>query len=137
MDPIDAGRGITIPASEVKVRFSRAGGPGGQNVNKRSTKVEAIFDVAASPSIPARLKARAIARLGEEVVRIVAEDGRTQGENRRRALERLEHILTKALAPPPPPRRKTKPSRTSVEKRIGAKKRRAKTKSLRRDVPDD
>jgi ribosome-associated protein len=137
MDDIDAGRGITIPASEVKVKFSRAGGPGGQNVNKRSTKVEATFDVAASPSIPSGLKARAIARLGDPTVRVVAEDARTQGENRRRAFDRLERILTKALAPPPPPRRKTKPSKTSVEQRIATKKRRGRTKRLRRDVPDD
>jgi ribosome-associated protein len=137
MDDVDAGRGITIPAAEVKVRFSRAGGPGGQNVNKRSTKVEAVFDLEASSSIPVRLKARAIDRLGGPVIRVVAEDARTQGGNRRLALERLGRILTKALAPPPPPRRKTKPSRTSVEHRIQAKKRRGKTKSLRRDVPDD
>jgi ribosome-associated protein len=137
MDDIDAGRGITIPASEVKVRFARSGGPGGQNVNKRSTKVEAVFDLATSPSIPQRLKARAIARLGEEIVRVVAEDARTQGENRRRAYDRLGRILTKALAPPPPPRKKTKPSKRAVQRRIDSKKRRGKTKQLRRDVGDD
>ena len=136
MDDVNLGRGITIPASEVKLRFSRSGGPGGQNVNKRSTKVEVVFDLDASKAIPTRLKTRALERLGP-VVRVTAEDGRTQGENRQRAIERLRRILTKALAPPPKARRPTKPSRTAVEHRISAKKRRAKTKRLRRDVPDD
>lgn len=137
MRDIDTGRGVVIAGAEISVRFSRSGGPGGQNVNKRDTRVEVRFDVRSSPSLSASQKRRIASRLGSRmdsagVLRVVSSSARTQASNRDRAIERLRALLSEALAPPPPPRRATRPTRTAVERRIGEKKRRGAIKRLRR-----
>ncbi len=138
---IDTGRGVVIPAAEIAMRFSRAGGPGGQNVNKRDTKVEVLFDVGSSAVLDDHQKRLIRSRLRSRiddggVLRVAASDERTQGLNRQAALSRLEELLHAGLAPPPKPRRKTKPSKRAVERGITDKKRRGRVKRLRRAADD-
>ncbi|SEP78342.1 ribosome-associated protein [Lentzea xinjiangensis] len=125
-------RTLVIPASELRERFSRSGGPGGQGVNTADSRVELSFDVAASPSIPAHLKSRMLDRLQNRLVdgvlTIAASEHRAQLQNRAAARERLAAVLRAAAAPPPPVRRPTKPSRGAKERRIAEKKRRGDTK---------
>src|SRR5687768_8262095 len=103
MDELRAGS-ATVPLSELRVRFSRSGGPGGQNVNKRDTRVEVVFDLEGSPSLSPAMKARARERLGARLhsgkLRVVSTSARTQADNRRLALERLAEVLAGALRPP-------------------------------------
>lgn len=141
MRDIISGRGPVIPGSELRVRFSRSGGPGGQNVNKRDTKVDVLFHVRKSAALTERQKWLVLSRLrsridAEGVLRVTSSEERTQALNRETALERLESLLYRALAPPPKPRRATKPSKASIDRRIADKKRRAKVKRLRRADED-
>jgi len=139
--PLTLSRGteLLIPAEELRWRFSRASGPGGQAVNTTDSRVELVFDLQASRTIPAPLKARAAERLGarlvEGVLVVVASEHRGQWRNRQAALARLRGLLEEALRPPPPPRRPTRPGRGAVERRLEAKRRRGGIKSQRRDRP--
>lgn len=142
MDGIKVSGSVTIPENELQLKFSRSGGPGGQNVNTRDTKVEVIFDVTTSPSLGPRQRERALKNLGGRIdgdgrLHIVASDARTQAANREMAVTRLRSIMTDALRPDPAPRRPTKPSRGSQERRLAAKKARGQLKRLRRTTPDD
>lgn len=125
-------RSCTIPLSELRWRFSRSGGPGGQHANTADTRSEVIFDVAGSPSLGPRQRQRVIERLGPEV-RVVAADERSQARNRALALERLAERLAEALKVDTP-RRPTRPTRGSKVRRVDAKRRRSATKALRRRV---
>jgi ribosome-associated protein len=133
-------RETTIPADELTWRFSRSPGPGGQSVNTADTRVELSYDLARSTVLPEMLKERALralaGRLTNGVITIAASEYRSQLRNREAAAARLTELLTQATAPPPPPRRPTKPSRGSVERRLAAKQRRAKTKRLRQSNDD-
>ena len=132
MNDVTVTRTLVIPASELRERFSRSGGPGGQGVNTADSRVELSFDLAASPSIPEHLRRRMLdrleGRLVDGVLTIAASEHRAQLQNRGAARERLAAILRSAAAPPPPVRRPTKPSKGSQERRIAGKKRRAETK---------
>jgi ribosome-associated protein len=134
-------RGTTIPADELTWRFSRSPGPGGQSVNTADTRVELGYDLAASTALTEPLKRRALdvlaGRLTNGVLTVTASEYRSQLRNREAAAARLAELLTEATAPPPPPRRATKPTRGSVERRLAAKQRRAKTKKLRRSSASD
>jgi ribosome-associated protein len=123
-------RSVSIPRSEIELRFSRSSGPGGQHAQKSDTRVEATFDVEASSALSDTQKRRVIARAGP-VLRAVAQDERSQWRNRELATERLVEELREALRVPRP-RRKTKPTRASVEKRLEGKRRRSDVKRLRR-----
>jgi ribosome-associated protein len=129
-------RGVRIPDDELSWRFSRSGGPGGQSVNTADSRVELSFDVLGSPSLPERLRDRAVARLGgrlvDGVLTIAASEYRSQHRNRQAARARLVEVLLEATAPPPPRRRPTKPTRGSRERRLAAKSRRGQTKAMRR-----
>lgn len=132
---------MVIPAAELQLRFSRSGGAGGQNVNKRDTQVEILFDIGASSVLDDTQRRRIRTRLrnrinADDVLAVVCSEERTQGMNRERALDRLAELLWDALAPPPKTRRVTRPSRGSVERRITEKKRRGETKRLRRAADD-
>ena len=123
-------RSVSIPRSEIELRFSRSSGPGGQHAQKSDTRVEAVFDVEASSALSEAQKRRVLAKAGP-VLRAVAQDERSQWRNRELALERLAETLRAALKVQRK-RKPTRPSRTAVERRLETKRRRAATKRLRR-----
>lgn len=127
-------RSVTIPRSEIELRFSRSSGPGGQHAQKSDTRVEATFDVEASAALSEAQKRRVVAKAGP-VLRAVAQDERSQWRNRELATERLVEALREALRVPRK-RKPTKPSKGSVERRLEAKRRRGNVKRLRRSPPD-
>jgi ribosome-associated protein len=129
-DPMPLGRHADLPLSEVTIRTSRSSGPGGQHANVTASRVEAVFDVAASSALSEAQKQRVISRLGPRVV-AVAQDARSQVRNRELALERLRRRLTTALATPRP-RRPTRPTQASVRRRLEAKRRQSERKRARR-----
>jgi len=132
---------IALNEDEIDEDFVRASGPGGQNVNKVATAVQLRFDALHSPSLPAEVRDRLL-RLGgkriteDGVVIIDARRFRTQERNRQDALDRLIALIRRA-AVRPRSRRKTKPTRTSIEQRIDTKKRRGQTKQMRRHINED
>jgi ribosome-associated protein len=132
-DPMPVAPGVSIPLSEVDVRVSRSSGPGGQHANVTESRVEAVFDVAASPSLTEDQRRRAMAKVGPRLT-AVAQDARSQARNRELALERLRERLAAALAVPRR-RRATKPTPASRRRRAEAKRHRAQTKALRRRPP--
>ena len=124
-----------VPLREIVLRTSRSSGPGGQHANVTESRVEAVFDVAASASLSEAQKARIMARCGP-VVRAVAQDARSQARNRELALERLRARLTHALEVQRT-RRPTKPSAGAKARRVEAKRRLSRRKRDRRRPPDD
>ena len=131
---------IVLDESEVDEQFVRAGGPGGQHVNRAATAVQLRFDVANSPSLPEdvrqRLLEQASGQINEEGVLLVeASRYRSQRRNRRDARERLTEMLREA-ARPPKVRRETRPTRASREDRMRDKRRRSETKRQRRSPED-
>lgn len=131
---------VRLDPDELRWRFSRAGGPGGQGVNTTDSRVELLFDVARTAALSEAQRARVTAALGDRLVdgvlTVTAAEHRSQLLNRRAALERLVATLRAALAPPPPPRRPTRPTRASARRRAEAKRRRSETKRLRRPPQD-
>jgi ribosome-associated protein len=121
---------LRVPLSELQFKFSPSGGPGGQHANKVNTRVELRFDVAASPTLGPRQRARLIDRLGPEV-RVVADDERSQVRNRQLAVERFRERMAAALHVDKP-RRPTKPSRGAKERRLEAKRHLSERKRNRR-----
>ena len=134
-DDLRVTHSVAIPRSELDVRFSASGGPGGQHANKAATRVELTFDVEASPSLHPRQKDRIVERLGP-IVRIVVDDERSQLRNRTLAEQRFVARLASALHVAPP-RRATKPSRGAKERRLQAKKQRSATKANRQPPRSD
>ena len=132
-DPLRVTATVAIPLREIELRTSRSSGPGGQHANVTASRVEAVFDVAHSPSLTEEQRARAMARVGPRLT-AVAQDARSQARNRELALERLRARLATALAVPRA-RRPTKPTRASRRRRLEAKRRRAERKALRRPPP--
>jgi ribosome-associated protein len=128
--PLQLGRGVRVPLSEVELRTSRSSGPGGQHANVTASRVEAVFDVGASAALDEEQKRRVTARLGP-VVRATAQDTRSQVRNRDLALERLEAKLASALTVQRP-RRPTRPTAASRRRRADAKRRRSDVKRARR-----
>jgi ribosome-associated protein len=130
---------VSIPEGELRWRFSRSGGPGGQSVNTADSRVELIFDVASSPSLPPYLRDRAVQRLAgrlvDGVVTVTAEEHRSQLRNRESALRRLAELLRDAIAAPPPKRRPTRPTKGSQVRRLDGKRKAGDTKRLRRPPP--
>ena len=139
--PLRVTRSVLVPERELKWRFSRSSGPGGQSVNTADSRVELSLDVgnttALGPVQRARVLERLAGRLVDGVITVTASEHRSQLRNREAALERLAAILAEALKPPPPRRRPTRASRAAVERRLAAKRRRAKTKQLRRPGDDE
>jgi len=123
---------IRIDEEELRFRFVRAAGPGGQNVNKVATAVQLRFDVARSPSLPDAVRDRLVRLAGRHVSRggvliIDARRYRTQERNRQDAIERLVRWLQRA-AERPKPRRKTTPSPVAKARRLDEKRHRGGTK---------
>jgi ribosome-associated protein len=121
---------LAIPLEEVELRYSRSSGPGGQHAQKTETRVEAVFDVAASATLSDAQKRRLLARAGA-VVRAVAQDERSQWRNRELALDRLAEAI-RAGVRVPRKRRPTKPTAAARERRLEEKRRRGDVKRLRK-----
>jgi len=129
---------LAIPVSELKFRFSRSGGPGGQNVNRRQTRVELLFDIQHSPSLNDEQRARLLKQLARQIdrqgtLRIVAAPYRIQLRNRQEAIERFVRLLQQGLHV----RRRRLPTRPSpqiVEQRLTNKHRHSEIKELRKRV---
>lgn len=126
---------LAIPLSELQFRFTPSGGPGGQHANKVNTRVELRFDVARSPSLGPRQRARLLEKLGPEV-RVVADDERSQGRNRQLAVSRFADRMAAALHVDKP-RRPTRPSKGAKERRLSAKRQLSERKQARRPNFDE
>jgi ribosome-associated protein len=133
--------GFTVPLDEMRFRASRAGGPGGQHVNKAATRVEVRWNVARSPSLSERQRTRLLERLAGRIdargnLRVVADERRSQRRNREAATARLRALVAGALQVRKP-RKRTRPPRSAEEKRLAEKRRRAERKRRRRPVEGD
>lgn len=133
--------GLSVPESELEVSATRAGGPGGQHVNTSSTRVEVRWRPLASRALTdaqrSTLREKLAARLDAEgTIRVVASDTRSQRQNRALAEERLAALIRRALVVPKA-RRKTKPGRGAVERRLSEKRLHSAKKRERRGRPDE
>ena len=138
--PLRVSRSVVVPEGELRWRFSRSSGPGGQSVNTTDSRVELSLDLTTTTALGPVQRARALERLADRLVdgvlTVTASEHRSQLQNREAALERMAAVLASAIAPPPPRRRPTRRTRGSVERRLADKRRRAKTKRLRRADDD-
>ena len=123
-----------MPRREIELRFSRSSGPGGQHAQRTETRVEALFDVVASTALTERQRKRVLAKAGP-VLRGIAQDERSQWQNRELATARVIDALRAALEVPRK-RKPTKPSKASKERRLAAKRRRGEVKRLRKPPAD-
>jgi ribosome-associated protein len=130
---------FTVPEKELRFRAGPASGPGGQHVNRSSTRVEVRWDISNSSSISESQRELLLRKLASRIdssgtLRVTAEDQRSQLRNRETAVERLNDLVNEALDEPPP-RKKTRPPAGAAEKRLAEKRRRSELKRDRR-YPD-
>jgi ribosome-associated protein len=141
-DPfLDITSELRLARAELTFRATRAGGPGGQHVNKTASRIELWWHPASSPGLTETQRTLLLERLasrldGEGWLRIVAAAERSQLRNREAATTRFALLLASALRVRPP-RRKTAPTRAAKAARLAAKQRRAVTKARRRPVDSD
>lgn len=131
---------VAIPLAELRFTASRSSGPGGQHVNKVSTRVTLLFELDASPSLTdddkARLHAALGGRIGKDgVLQVTCQTSRSQTANKEIALERFAALVRAALTPAPP-RKKTRASRAARQRRLDAKKRQGALKRQRTAAHD-
>lgn len=141
-DDLRVNNWLLIPSGELRERFSRSSGPGGQSVNTADTRVELSFDVARSAVLPAYARERITGRLGgrmsdDGLLTVVASEQRSQLQNRQAARARLAALIREALAPPPRSRVPTRPGRAARERRLTEKRRRGAVKRSRRPGTGD
>ncbi len=140
---IEINKELSISQGDLSFVFSRSSGPGGQNVNKVSTRVTLLFDVENCPALGEAQKHLLCTRLSGRIdrdglLRVTCQEYRTQSANRRGALQRFVELLAGALETRPT-RKKTKPSQAARRKRMEAKRQRSDLKQRRakRSLPDD
>ncbi len=131
---------VSIPMSEFEFEYMRSSGPGGQNVNKTSTKVRLRWNVAASPSIDSGLNQRIREAYrtritGDGEFLVTSQRTRDRDSNRTDCLEKLAEMI-RQVATPPRKRRPTRPTRGSKERRLKSKKQRSRRKEMRRKPGD-
>jgi ribosome-associated protein len=131
-DSLPVNGSVAIPRSELDVRASRAGGPGGQHVNTSSTRVEVTWNVRTSAALNGDQRLRVLTALASRL----ASDTRSQRQNRELAEQRLAEVVRRALVVPKK-RKATRPTRSSVERRLEGKKRSGEKKKGRRWSGDD
>ena len=131
---------LEIPGNEIKWRFSRASGAGGQNVNKTDSRAEIVFNVSESKTLTPyqkyRISIQAEVKLSNGCICIAVQDKRTQYQNRQLALSRLTSTLRELLKPPRKERRETIPTRSSQRRRVESKKKRGALKRNRQSKID-
>ena len=130
---------VSIPLAELRFRFSRSSGPGGQHVNRSATQVELLFDVAGSPSLSDEQRALVLRRLSgyidtDGVLHLVSSSTRSQLRNREEVTLRFARLMERALRPSKP-RRPTRPTGAARARRLEEKRRRSQAKRLR-GAPD-
>ncbi|MGH7656245.1 MAG: alternative ribosome rescue aminoacyl-tRNA hydrolase ArfB [Gemmatimonadaceae bacterium] len=140
-DALVINRLLSIPRAELTARATRSGGPGGQHVNTSSTRVELLWNVRESPALFDDQRALLMNALRTRLsatgeLRVVASDTRSQLRNRALAEKRLSEIVRRALVVKKP-RKRTKPTKSAVERRLAAKKLRSKRKHDRHETTDD
>lgn len=141
MPAIQVTNSLSIPLEAIDISFIRASGPGGQNVNKVASAVQLRFDVSKSPAIDAEMRERLRRAAGrrmtaEGVIVITARRFRSQERNRQDAIDRLT-VLLQSVVDRPAYRRKTRPGRSALEKRLQTKQHRSIAKARRSAVRDD
>lgn len=134
---IEIAPGVRVPEDSLQVRFARSGGPGGQNVNKLSTRaelrisLEALSTAVNDPATMLRLRALAGGRITRDgILQLMSQEFRTQEGNRAEVFQKLADLIVEARKAPRP-RRATRPSRASKRKRIEEKRRRSQVKARR------
>lgn len=131
---------LEIPDNEIKWRFSRSSGAGGQNVNKTDSRAEIVFNVSESKTLTPyqkyRISIQDKVKLSNGCICIAVQDKRTQYQNRQLALTRLTSTLRELLKSPPKKRRETIPTRSSQRRRIESKKKRGELKRNRQSNID-
>jgi ribosome-associated protein len=129
---------FVLPETELRYRAARAGGPGGQHVNKTSTKVEVLWDVQRSPSLSDDQRSLIVKKLANRidkdgVLHVSAAARRSQAQNRQAAIDRLNDLVTQALKVRPQ-RKPTAPPRSANEARLAGKKKRSDVKEGRKPI---
>ena len=131
---------LEIPDNEIKWRFSRSSGAGGQNVNKTDSRAEIVFNVSESKTLTPyqkyRISIQDEVKLSNGCICIAVQDKRTQYQNRQLALTRLTSTLRELLKPPRKERRETIPTRSSQRRRVESKKKRGEIKRNRQSKID-
>ena len=132
---------VSIPMPELRFRFARSSGPGGQHVNRSATQVELLFDVASSPSLNETQRQRVLRKLRsridkEGILHLVSQETRSQLRNREEVVERFQELMREALHVPKR-RRPTRPTRAARERRLEEKRRRSEVKRDRRPAQPD
>jgi len=132
---------LSIPDSELRWKFSRSSGPGGQHVNTSDSRVQLTWSIADSAALGEEQRGALLTKLGRRLVNgaitVTVSTQRSQLRNRETALETLASLVREALAPPGPLRRATRPTRGSARRHLAAKKRRSETKQQRQRPTGD
>lgn len=141
MADVRVNRNLTIPDSELRMRFTTSGGPGGQHANKSSTRVELLWNVDDSTVLGPRQRVRIKGALKRRIdssgdLHLISDIHRSQMRNRVEVETRLGQLIAEALRPVKS-RVPTKPSRSAIQRRIESKKKRGEIKRSRTNKWDD